>query len=140
LCIFATLTFIVVNGMTFGRGKGPTVNEAKENAARVGLKCLRGIYGVEEGILMKKIERSHLFASNSPPRANPPSMPFDFVPEGGRKDVLRLVPILEPEGKDSFKPVSEPEGKDSFKPVSELEKKGWKKSIRKGMQRLWKDS
>jgi len=105
--IVATLIFIAVNGEAIGLGRGCTPEDAREDAARRGLESLRGIYGVEEGVLKEKIERSKQFESNSPP--SPRTLSFDLVsaPEhekNGNKS-FRLVPISgqeEGKGKSSF--------------------------------------
>jgi hypothetical protein len=114
----ATLTFIAVNGATIGLGVGPTTEDAKEAAAREGLQSLRCFYGVEEGVLMEKVQRSSIFKSDSPP--SPCGLSFELVEEPGKgKKRWRSFGIV---------PVSEQE-----------EKTKGKSSFRRGLQRFWQE-
>jgi hypothetical protein len=121
--LVATLTFIAVNGAAIDLGSGSTFEDAKEDAARRCLGSLRSLYGVKEGILMRKIPRSRLFKSNSPPSRA--SLTFDLVD----------APERERNGWKSFRlvPVSEEKEKE------ERDSERGKSSFRRRMQRFWKE-
>jgi hypothetical protein len=75
----ALIALPTVNGMGFGMGRGPTINEAKEDAARRGLDCLRVYFGVKEGVMTERIERDKHFERNKPPK--PSTLTIELVPE-----------------------------------------------------------
>jgi hypothetical protein len=54
----AIIAFSAVNEVGCGVGRGPTLAEAKEEGARLGLECLRSFFGVKEGVLKEKIEKN----------------------------------------------------------------------------------
>jgi hypothetical protein len=60
--------YFAVNGAGCGVGTGSTFQEAKEDAARHCLRCLRGVFGVKEGVLMEQIPMNPNIDANEPPQ------------------------------------------------------------------------